>query len=161
MLWGEIRNWIKTAEHNLPLQYNHKHIRQKRDNGDLVPLTELDGQVCRPGAGETLLGRHLSRYPIPRCLVIGDEASGLEDTIYNSTLTWSHHRLFIGNAWDCENFFRKAVEEGNQCQGGRLYRNVIRIRAVDSPNIQRAVQLLGVDTVEQAVDKIKEMQNVN
>lgn len=135
VLWGEIRRLIDTSAIRLPINYNHMHIRQVRNDNSFVPLCELVGQCVSQNEG--LLGRHLPR-DIPRTLVIFDEASGISDGVYNSTDTWAHRKLIIGNPFPCTNFFRRAVKEGPKLapDGSHKYREVLKIRAVDSPNVK-------------------------
>lgn len=110
VLWGEIRRLIETAEIKLPIRYNHMKIRQVRDDGSLVPLAELVGQVINKG--ESLQGRHLPR-DIPRTLCIFDEASGVDDDVYLMARTWAHRILIIGNPLPTTNFFYQAVKGGD------------------------------------------------
>jgi hypothetical protein len=137
VLWGEIRSLIEQSQVRLPLQYNHMYIRQVRRDGTFVPKSELVGQCI--AKGESLLGRHLPR-DIPRTLVIYDEASGIDTTVYESASTWAHRALVISNCFPCENFFRKGVKDGDlkSSYGKHLKRKVIHVRAEDSPNIQQA-----------------------
>lgn len=104
-------------------------------DGTFVPLCELVGQCTSKNEG--LLGRHLPK-DIPRTLVIFDEASGIDTTVYDSTDTWAHRKLIIGNPFPCENFFKKFVKAGDlkTDEGDRYYRKVIRIKAEQSPNVQ-------------------------
>lgn len=144
VLWGEIRRFLATARYNLPIQYNHMKIRQRRDDGTLEPRSELVGQVSNTQEG--LLGRHASegfvpiQGDIPRTLVIFDEASGVDDTTYKSTRTWADHTLAIGNPWPCENFFRRNCDGGDVPRDPRrgYYRKVFSIKAEHSPNVRYA-----------------------
>lgn len=140
VLWGEIRRFLRTASVNLPIHYNHLHIRQKDDDGALVPQAELVGQVTNKDEG--LLGRHLPRGPNgePTTAAIFDEASAIDDGVYRSTETWAHRKLIIGNPFDCTNFFYQAVKEGDipRENGKGFHRKVIKITAEDSPNVQYA-----------------------
>ena len=140
VLWAEIRRFIDTSEVSLPIQYNHLHIRQVRKDGSLEPRSSLLGQVTRQG--ESLLGRHLERGENgePTTLAIFDEASGIDDMAYESSDTWAHRKLVIGNPYPCSNFFFKGVKEGDReaKTNGHLYRHVIRIKAEDSPNVRLA-----------------------
>ena len=121
VLWGEIRRLIETAEIKLPIKYNHMKIRQVRDDGTIVPLAELVGQVC--SQGESIQGRHSNDFiygkvmkwgrDIPRSLVIFDEASGIDDDVYNMVKTWAHRILIIGNCLPTTNFFYQAVKGGD------------------------------------------------
>lgn len=144
VLWGEIRRLIENAKVELPIQFNHLRIRQKRKDGTLVGNAELVGQVVKQG--EALLGRHLARGKngLPRTLCIFDEASGMETAAYESSDTWAHRKLIIGNCYPCTNFFYNGVEGGDlkRANGDGYYRKVIRIRAEDSPNVQLAMTQL-------------------
>jgi len=135
VLWGEMRRWIETSKFKLPIHYNHMKIRQKREDGTLVPLSELIGQVVNKG--ESMLGRHLPQ-DIPRTLVIFDEASGIDDSVYETADTWAHRKLVIGNCYPTTNFFFKGVQGGDLKLDGRknFQRKVIRIKAEDSPNVK-------------------------
>lgn len=139
VLWGEIRRLLEQAKVKLPLDYSHLKIRQLRKNGEFVPLSELVGQQVG-SKHEGLFGRHLPR-DIPRTLVIFDEASGIDQEVYEGTDTWAHRKLIIGNPYPCTNFFYKSVREGDikAPDGSRYYRKIIRIKAEDSPNIRLAL----------------------
>lgn len=143
VLWGELRDFLDQAEVNLPIQYNHMRIRQVNDYGEFVPKCELIGQVVKQG--EAMLGRHLPRGPNgqPRTLFIADECSGFPDEVWDKASTWAHSKLAIGNPYECENFFRRAYEEGSVLRDdddpSRGYiRKVIYICAEDSPNVKYA-----------------------
>lgn len=137
VLWGEIKKFIRTAAMPLPLHVNDMEIRQVRRDGSLVEQTYMIGRVAKVGEG--LLGHHLPRGKggIPRTLFIGDECSALRNEHFDSVRTWAHRVLLIGNCFPCENYFKQASNEGNQVgDRGEKYRNVIRIRGVDSPNVK-------------------------
>lgn len=137
VLWGEIRNFLQTAVVALPIHYNHMKIRQVGRDGQFVPRAELVGQVV--SKGESILGRHIPRGPNgePTTLLLGDEISGMETSVWEKADTWAHRKLGIGNCYECENFFRHGVEEGDLPREGSpgYYRRVIRIKAEDSPNV--------------------------
>lgn len=141
VLWGEIRRFIESAETDLPIQFNHLRIRQLRKDGTLVGNAELVGQVVNKG--EALLGRHLARTDdgLPRTLCIFDEASGMESAAYESSDTWAHRKLIIGNPYPCANFFYNGVKAGDLLTPTkeRYYRKVIQIKAIDSPNVRYAL----------------------
>ena len=137
VLWGEMRRFIETSKYPLPFRYNHLHIRHLRPDGTLDARSLLTGKVVNKG--ESLLGYHLeAEGDIPRTLLIFDEASGIDDSVYNTGATWAHRILMIGNPFPCENFFRRFVKEGDipRKSGVGFHRKVIRIRAEDSPNVQ-------------------------
>ena len=142
VLWAEIRRFIDTSRCQLPIQYNHMLIRKVRKDGTFDPVSSLVGQVVNQG--ESLLGRHLARGPngLPTTLAIFDEASGIRTTTYDSSTTWSHRRLIIGNPFPCENFFKKHTKAGDlpdPSRPGKFIRKIIKIKAVDSPNVRLAL----------------------
>jgi hypothetical protein len=137
VLWGEIRRFLQTASMPLPIQENHQKLRRIMPDGSLEPRSECIGRVAKKGEG--FLGRHVeSGDGRPYTLIVGDEASGLADAAYEGPDTWAHRKLFIGNPYDCTNFFKAGVKRGNirAPDGSRFYRKVIQIKAVDSPNVQ-------------------------
>lgn len=140
VLWGEIRRFLDTSKHELPVIVNHLHLRRTDANGDPIPLWELVGQVSNQKEG--LLGRHLQRGPCnePTTLAVFDEASGIDDNTFESTETWAHRKLAIGNCFPCQNFFFRGTEGGDipRPNGKGFYRKIIRIRADDSPNVKLA-----------------------
>lgn len=142
VLWGEIRRFIQTSKYPLPIQANDLMIRQVA-NGQVDPRSYLIGRVTAKGEG--LLGHHIEKRPdgIPRTLAVFDEASGVDQEAYEATDTWAHRKLIIGNPYPCVNFFYKGVKAGDLAYDddpGRFYRKVIRIKAVDSPNVRLATQ---------------------
>jgi hypothetical protein len=141
VLWGEIRRLFDSAKIALPFRYNHFKIRQIRSDGSIVGNSELVGQVINQG--EALLGRHLARGAggEPRTLAVFDEASGIDSSVYESTDTWAHRKLIIGNPYPCTNFFYSGVKAGDLPRKngkGGYHRKVFRIRAQDSPNVKLA-----------------------
>jgi len=145
VLWGEIRRFKDSSKYPLPIQYNHMHIRQMRDDGTLVANAEVVGKVVQKG--ESMLGMHVPRTVNnePTTLLVVDEASGVEDTPYEVADTWTHRKLVIGNPYPCTNFFFTGVKGGDlESQRSvtgeeKLYRKVIKIKATDSPNIRLAL----------------------
>lgn len=152
VLWGEIRRFIQTSryplsvEQNGPLIVNHLHLR-KQVNGAVDGLSYIIGRVAAKGEG--MQGHHIAKIGdgVARTLFVADEASGIDDEDYRMADTWANRKLIIGNPWPCNNFFYRAVK-GNPStkdRGGnlvdpnhpdRFYRQVFRIRAEDSPNVQ-------------------------
>ena len=120
VLWGEIRRFIQSSKYPLesdrggPLLVNSMHIR-KVDvaTRQIDPLSYILGRVAKKGEG--MLGHHIAEMGdgIPRTLLIGDEASGLEDGLIDTCRTWAKRILLIGNPYDCNNYFRRSVREGN------------------------------------------------
>jgi hypothetical protein len=138
VLWGEIRRFIQTAKTPLdcmrggPLIINHLHLR-KMVKGQVDGLSYMIGRVAAKGEG--MLGHHA-----PYSLFIADEASGVDDISYDRADTWAKRKLIIGNPFPCTNFFYKGVRGGDVKaeDNGHLYRKVIKIKAVDSPNVRLA-----------------------
>ncbi len=143
VLWGEIRRFMQTAKYPLdsrqggPLLVNHLQLR-KVTKGQVCGISYAIGRVAAKGEG--MLGHHVADVGdgIPRTLFVADEASGVDDESYNRADTWARRKLIIGNPYPCTNFFIKGVKQGAQKDGesGRTLRNVIRIRAEDSPNVR-------------------------
>lgn len=140
VLWGEIRRFIATSKHALPIRYTHLSLQRVDNEGVVIPLWELVGQVSNKNEG--LLGRHLRRGPCnePTTMAVFDEASGIDDGVYTSTETWAHRKLIIGNPFPCNNFFFRGVKEGDlpRTRGTGYYRKIIKIKAEDSPNVRLA-----------------------
>lgn len=102
VLWGEIGRFILestvplTADKGGPLVVNHRDIRKLiigpdgRPTSDLCPISYLRGMVSERGEG--MAGHHA-----PHTLGIGDESSGIDDTVYTQMGTWAASMLFIGN----------------------------------------------------------------
>jgi hypothetical protein len=118
VLWGEIRRFIQSSAYPLestkggPLVVNHLHLR-KMYNGSVGGLSYVLGRVAAKGEG--MLGHHIANTGdgVPRTLAVADEASGVDDVSFKRFDTWATRKLIIGNPFDCQNYFRKAVEEGD------------------------------------------------
>lgn len=138
VLWGEIDRFIRTAKYPLtedkggPLVYNHHEIR-KVVNGELDKYSYLKGQVSKKGEG-------MSGHHAKHTLLIGDEASGIEEVVHDMAQAWARKMLILGNTNPCENFFRRAVREGDRIAPDKqhVYQKIIKIKAEDSPNVRYA-----------------------
>jgi hypothetical protein len=134
VLWGEIGRFIDTsavplpAKKGGPLIVNHRDIRKLGPDGRECKISYLRGMVSETGEG--MAGHHAAHT-----LLVVDEASGVEDLVYDRADTWAKRKLVIGNPYQTTNFFYRAVKAGDL--PGR--RRVIRIRAEDSPNVRRAL----------------------
>lgn len=121
VLWGEMKRFIQTSKHKLPLNVREDMFMQYiRPDGSADPLSYLIGRVTRKGEG--LLGHHVpntesDRMPdgrmLPRTLFVADEASGVDDEAWEKASTWAHRMLAIGNPYPTTNFFYKAVKQGD------------------------------------------------
>lgn len=111
VLWAEIGRFIDTSE--VPLSHkrggqlvvNHREIK-KLVGGEVCKVSYLIGMVSAKGEG--LAGHHA-----PHTLLIVDEASGVDDTVYERASTWAKKILVVGNPYPCHNFFFKAVKGGD------------------------------------------------
>lgn len=114
VLWGEIGRFTTTSSQNLilapnrvgPLVINYMEIRRAEEALSKNPLNYLVGRVSKKDEG---LAGHHAKFT----MLIGDEASGLDDRAYTAAQGWAKHMLFIGNPNPTNNFFRRAVKAGN------------------------------------------------
>lgn len=159
VLWGEINNFIQTARYPLlrdkggPLIVNHQEIRRVYQSGPLkgmeCPKSYMKGMVASAESIAALQGHHVPDVGdgVPRTLCVGDEASSINHEYFKMFRTWAKRRLYIGNAWECQNYFRHAIEGDPKTKDpggdkprksvrGGFHRKVIRIEATDSPNIR-------------------------
>lgn len=153
VLWGEIRRLMDESEVHLPLQYNHLLLRQIRKDGSKVPLCEFRGKVAEKG--EALLGRHLPGHDLPRTMLMIDEASGVDNSVYETATTWADRILVVGNPYECTNFFYNAVKNGDieNPSGKGLFRKVIKIKGEHSPNVRYQEERLkrGLETNDKVI----------
>jgi hypothetical protein len=88
----------------------HQEVRlaweRNIDRSTRNPMNYLQGLVSEKGEG---MSGHHAAYT----LLIGDEASGLEDVVKERGAGWAMRFLFFGNAENCQNFWREAVEAGD------------------------------------------------
>lgn len=152
VLWGEMRNWAQTsripldAERGGPFVMNHMHWR-KLWCGELCGLSYVKGRVAQLGEG--MSGHHIAKTGdgVPRTLAVADECSGMDKVTLAKMDEWMDRKLLIGNCYECDNEFKWAVEgkPGTEDRGGdipdedrpgKYIRKIIRIEALDSPNVQ-------------------------
>lgn len=111
VLWGEIGRFVQTSRASLnrerggPLVVNHREIRKIVGKSE-CPISYLRGMVSDNIEG---MAGHHAAYT----LIIGDEASGIDDAVYEQAQTWAKKMFFIGNCNPCENFFKRAVKGGD------------------------------------------------
>lgn len=109
ILWGEISRFYQLCA--LPLDealtFTHHELRFKEEtNKTTNVLCYLKGQTSATGEG-------MSGHHAPYTLGVGDEASGLDDEIYNQFKRWAKRMLFFGNPNPCQNFFRVQYQQGD------------------------------------------------
>lgn len=159
VLWGEIDKFVRTSKYPLEaskgglLVINDREIK-KIINGRVHKDTYVKKQVANEKSVESFQGHHVTLDPgmpldgLARNMFLGDEASGLLDMYYRMASTWARRIFVFGNTWECNNFFKRAIKGDpgtSDCGGdikapnnGRFYRKVLKIRAVDSPNVRHA-----------------------
>lgn len=125
VLWGEIGWFIRESAYPLdskqggPLIIHHQEIKRSMGWGNhrqACPLSYLKGMVANDQSIAAMGGHHADpKVPdgIPHTLLIADECSSVPDEYYKVAIPWARRVLAIGNAWECENFFRKAIEAGD------------------------------------------------
>lgn len=115
VLWGEIGRFVQTCKYDLRAQRGGMLIPQHRNILKLAePVAErrrcdisyLRGMVSERGEG---LAGHHAAYT----LIVGDEASGLDEMVFTQADTWAKRALYIGNPNPCQNMFRRWVREGD------------------------------------------------
>jgi hypothetical protein len=113
VLWGEMKNYIQTSIYDLSLEVTADNIYKLID-GHRCPISYVKRLVSSADTVQSFQGHHVAQIgdSIPKTLVIGDEASALSDAMYDMVRPWANRRLWIGNPWDCSNFFYRAVMGG-------------------------------------------------
>ena len=139
VLWGEMANFIATSEYKLPIRVKHMEIKRIH-NGKESPKAYLIGRTATDQA--SLQGHHHARdNGRPTTLAVYDEASGIAPDMFQATAAWRHSMLVIGNCFPCRNYFYTSTKEGSifdPTDETRLLRNVIQIKASQSPNVRFA-----------------------
>jgi hypothetical protein len=113
VLWGEIGRAIQECaiplrkEDGGPLVANHRDIRKWR-KGKEDKISYLRGMVSERGEG--MAGHHAAST-----LLIIDEASGVDNHVFDQGDTWAKRKLIIGNCNPCPptQFFHKLSKGGD------------------------------------------------
>ena len=157
VLWGEINRWIDRSK--IPLRKGDggplivTHLNIDKVVGDRVcPISYIKGLVATDDNIAKMQGHHATPSDwasasdgIPRTMFVSDESSSVKDDYYKMAATWMKRALIFGNTWDCANFFKRAIKgDGDRDFGGDIprengigfHRRVIKIKAVDSPNVK-------------------------
>lgn len=151
VLWGEMGQAIMESAHPLdrkkggPLIIKDMEIN-KVVGGEECPLSYIKGMVAGQQSIASMGGHHIAApVPddhIPRTMLMCDESSSVRDEYYRTASPWMNRALIFGNAWPCENFFKRGVRGGDVVSPSDLskyLRKVFHIRAEDSPNIRLAL----------------------
>lgn len=113
VLWGEINSYLSSARAPLrmdrggPFLVNHRDVRKMVGSPQAREKSYMIGMVSAKGEG--LQGHHA-----PNTLLIIDEASGVDDEVYQMGTTWAKRVLIIGNPLPCTNFFFRGVTAGDK-----------------------------------------------
>ncbi len=147
VLWGEIGRFIQTSRlpidsrHGGALVIHHRELK-KIHGGEQCAKSYVKGMVANADRIAAMQGHHIARpmNNAPKTLFVGDECSSVPHEYYRMASTWAHRMLFIGNTWDCSNFWKQHIKGGDVARpsGQGFWRKIIRIRAEDSPNIRKA-----------------------
>jgi len=111
VFFGELGRFIDTCKYPLshkkggPLIINHREIK-KIVNGEVCKISYLIGTVSEKGEG--MAGHHAAHT-----LFIADEASGIEDMVFERAATWAKRSLVFGNPYGNSGFFFRAVKGGD------------------------------------------------
>lgn len=112
VLWGEIGRFITTSSVPLtldkggPLTVNYQEVRLAREKDSKNPLNYLVGRVSAKGEG---LAGHHAAYTLCIC----DEASGVDDVVYEMQQGWAKRLLAFGNPNQTQNWWRKGIKAGD------------------------------------------------
>lgn len=154
ILWGEIHNFVNTSAHPLrmekggPLVVLRKEIRHALERDAEEPRSYVKAQVSETGEG---MSGHHAQYT----MLIGDEASAIDDRVHQGAQGWAKRMLFITNANPCENFVRRACDGGDlsRSSGVGFVRKVIHLPAECSPNVRWALwqQSRGIEPTNEVI----------
>lgn len=144
-----------TKDKGGPLRVTRDMITRE-ENGVKDDISYIQFAVFSPDKPDAMAGHHA--YPdnleeaslgLPYSLAVADEASSVRDECFDKLKSWCKRLLIIGNPYPCENYFKHAVKgkPGTDDKGGDIprenglgyKRKIIRVRAVDSPNIRYAL----------------------
>lgn len=113
ILWGEMGKFVRAC--NWPMQHfnggplvcNFRDI-YKVVKGQQCRMSYVKGMTSEKG--EAMAGHH-AHYN----LLVIDEASGVEDIVYEQSETWAKRKLIFGNPNPCAptHFFRKLATAGD------------------------------------------------
>lgn len=112
VLWAEIGRWLTTAATPLlaskggPLLELNKEIRRADEAEVKNPDNYVLGLVSEGEEG-------MSGHHADCTLMIGDEASGLNNITHKAAQGWAKRFLYFGNSWPTENFWKEGIEAGD------------------------------------------------
>lgn len=133
VLWGEMKNAIRTSKYPMlveqggPLLMNHREIFWVDPfTQEKCELSYIKGMVSSDESMASLGGHHIPNVGdgVPRTMWACDEASSAKDEYKKMTSPWANRMPIIGNTYDCNNFFKKAVDGDREhnMPGGNLPR---------------------------------------
>jgi hypothetical protein len=111
--WGDLKRFDKPLKTKIKPKNRYTWRDKMQGLDQICGLSYVIGRVAAKGEG--MLGHHIAETGdgIPRTLWVADEASGVEDEAYERATTWAKRMLVIGNAYQCGNFFKRAVKQGD------------------------------------------------
>lgn len=146
VLWGEVNQHVASCKFPLdskqggPLIINHQEIRRVNNGNVRCPKSYLKGLVAAPDSIAAMQGHHIANTGdgVWKTFFMSDESSSVPDEYFPMVDTWANRKLIFGNTWECHNYFRRAVDQGDLPReaGDGFYRKVVRITAEDSPNVR-------------------------
>jgi hypothetical protein len=122
VLWGEIGRFINSSI--LPLSYKKGGfiIPIHRELKRYIPHTKESRatEVCKISYCRGMVAKELESFAghhAKYTLFVADEASALDDEVFKRTSSWAKRTLIIGNPYPTQNYFYKAVKEGDIVKG--------------------------------------------
>lgn len=112
VLWAEIGRWVSSSAVPLlardggPILELNKELRRACDAEAKNPDSYVKGLVSEGAEG-------MSGHHAECTLMLGDEASSVANSAHEAAQGWAKRFLYFGNAWPCENFFRKGIDGGD------------------------------------------------
>lgn len=131
VMWAEAGKFLTTANVPLicttktpeaPFVMNHLELKRAEDRDVKTPQSYAVGMVSEKGEG---FAGHYADFT----LLIGDECSGLSDKVYIMAQSWAKHQLWLGNPFECQNFWRKAIEGGDILEQDMMQRQARKVGA--------------------------------
>ena len=137
VLWGEMKNAVRTSKYPMlvdqggPLLMNHREIFWiDPQTQERCELSYIKGMVSSDESMASLGGHHIPNVGdgVPRTMWACDESSSAKDEYKKMTSPWANRMAIIGNTYDCNNFFKRAVDGDREhnIPGGNLVRPYVK-----------------------------------